>query len=201
MIGNDVVDLLDPETLAGASHPRFDRRVFTPAEREALARSGAPNRLRWILWAAKEAAYKALRKAEPETVWSPARFVVELDERLEGAVMYDGRALPVRVEEAADFVHAIAAQRPEELELVRAEAFRLAGAEQHGEGPSRAVRHRAITCVAHWLRLPRRDLGFVRHGRLPLLEVRGRPANVDVSLSHHGRLGAFACEVGRDDVA
>jgi len=199
MIGNDVVDLLDPETRDGASHPRFDRRVFAPEERAALARSGAPNRLRWILWAAKEAAYKALRKSEPGTVWSPARFVVELDEKLEGEVQHESQTLRVRVDEAADFVHAIAAQDPGELELVRAEAFRLAGSERDGEGPSRAVRHRAITCVAHWLRLPRRDLDFVRHGRIPQLEVRGEPADVDVSLSHHGRLGAYACEVGRSE--
>ena len=58
MIGNDIVDLRDPEVQPGASHPRFDRRVFAPEERSALAASGARERLRWILWAAKEAGRK-----------------------------------------------------------------------------------------------------------------------------------------------
>ena len=65
MIGNDVVDLGDAEVQPGATHPRFDARVFAREEREALRASGAPNRLRWILWAAKEAAYKAARKLDP----------------------------------------------------------------------------------------------------------------------------------------
>ena len=54
MVGNDVVDLGDAETRGGPSHPRFDARVFAPAELAALAASAAPNRLRWSLWAAKE---------------------------------------------------------------------------------------------------------------------------------------------------
>ncbi len=58
MVGNDIVDLGDAETCNGPSHPGFDARVFAPVERRALAASPAPNRLRWSLWAAKEAAYK-----------------------------------------------------------------------------------------------------------------------------------------------
>ena len=37
MLGNDIVDLGDPETRPGARHPRFDARVFTREERAALA--------------------------------------------------------------------------------------------------------------------------------------------------------------------
>lgn len=36
-VGNDVVDLRDPETRKGAVHPRFDLRVFTADERERIA--------------------------------------------------------------------------------------------------------------------------------------------------------------------
>ena len=56
MLGNDVVDLGDPETLRGAQHPRFDARVFTREERAAIADSPAPERLRWSLWPALAAA-------------------------------------------------------------------------------------------------------------------------------------------------
>ena len=37
MLGNDVVDLADPETRRAALHPRFDARAFAPRERAALA--------------------------------------------------------------------------------------------------------------------------------------------------------------------
>ena len=42
MVGDDVVDLADPEARADALHPRFDARVFAPAERAALAASADP---------------------------------------------------------------------------------------------------------------------------------------------------------------
>ena len=81
MIGNDVVDLLDPESLPETLHPRFDTRVFTAREREAIAASPGDDaaRARWKLWAAKEAAYKLARKRRPATVFSPHRFAVEVD--------------------------------------------------------------------------------------------------------------------------
>ncbi len=71
MIGNDIVDLADPETSCGACHPRFDHRVFAPAELELLATTRSHVRMRWILWSAKEAAYKAARQACATTVFSP----------------------------------------------------------------------------------------------------------------------------------
>ena len=48
MVGNDVVDLEDSETVSGATHPRFDERVFADEEIACLRRSGAPERLRWV---------------------------------------------------------------------------------------------------------------------------------------------------------
>ena len=40
MLGNDIIDLGDPETRPGARHPRFDARVFTREERAALGDRG-----------------------------------------------------------------------------------------------------------------------------------------------------------------
>src|SRR5512139_2501725 len=78
MIGNDVVDLLDPETQPGAVHPRFDARVFTDDELRALRRSVAPGRLRWLMWAAKESAFKAVRRNDACVAFRPREFAVTL---------------------------------------------------------------------------------------------------------------------------
>ncbi len=64
-IGNDVVDLSDPETRQQGLHPRFDERVFDPRERALLGDSDSPHVLRWAFWAAKESAYKALKRLDP----------------------------------------------------------------------------------------------------------------------------------------
>ena len=46
-VGNDVVDLTDPETSDGATHPRFAQRVLTPVEIATLADATDPNRRLW----------------------------------------------------------------------------------------------------------------------------------------------------------
>ena len=68
MIGNDVVDLEDPETRPETFRPRFDERVFDPVERRAIAHDPRPHARRWAHWAAKEAAYKLARQLDERQV-------------------------------------------------------------------------------------------------------------------------------------
>ena len=104
MVGNDVVDLLDPDSDPATLNPRFDERVLHPEEsrhaEERRAFDGEPARaLRWRLWAAKEAAYKAVKQIRPETVFSPRRFRTEWEVPYEvGRVVTPTACCAVRVE-------------------------------------------------------------------------------------------------------
>ena len=62
MVGNDIVDLRDPQSRSESLHPRFDTRVFSERERRIIGEAADSERVRWKLWAAKEAAYKLMRK-------------------------------------------------------------------------------------------------------------------------------------------
>lgn len=196
MIGNDVVDLRDPE-VRGTSHPRWDMRVFSAPEQEAIQASGAPNRLRWILWAAKEAAYKVARKLDRRTVFSPPRFEVRLDVTLRGHVHHPGGTLPVVVDEAQARIHAIATDaEPDARELVE-QVLCWDGDEVMA---GRALRARVRGELAARLELPAEDLEIDRVGRIPVVLLQGEPLDVDLSLSHHGEFLAFACDL-RDGAA
>ncbi|MCP5055289.1 MAG: 4-phosphopantetheinyl transferase family protein [bacterium] len=192
MIGNDVVDLGDPEVQAAGRHPRWDARVFSARELETLRASGAPDRLRWIFWAAKEAAYKVARKLDRCTVFSPPRFEVQLDATLRGHVHHPAGTLPVRVDEAKDRLHAIASdEEPGESELLEQVVVwdgdvALAG---------KALRARVRRELATHLELPAEELEIDRVGRIPVVMAAGRPVDVDLSLSHHGGFVAFACDL------
>jgi phosphopantetheinyl transferase (holo-ACP synthase) len=190
MVGNDVVDLHDPAVVAGPRHPRFDARVFAPSEHRALRESAAPNPLRWTFWAAKEAAYKVAKKLDDATVWSPLRFVVSLAGGA-GAVEHAGLRIPVRIEADAERVHAIAADAPAALARVHA---RVAELPAPGADPSAAVRALACRDLAAWLGSAPEALEIARRGRIPFLRVAGAEAPLDLSLSHHGRFVAWACE-------
>ena len=66
MVGNDIVDLGDPDADPSTLHPGFDARVFTARERRSIESAGDPARQRWRLWAAKEACYKLARQLRPD---------------------------------------------------------------------------------------------------------------------------------------
>lgn len=195
MIGNDVVDLTDPETQTGATHPRFDERVFAESELELLSVSGARNRLRWMLWAAKEAAYKVARKIDPRTVFSPSRFVVRLDETLSGEVAVGDQTLRLQLREEAASVHAIVtSDDPARLEVLSGtEAIEVGSAPVDAAG--NAARTLAIETVAKHLGTEPGRLTIVKVDRVPRILDGGRDTGLDLSISHHGRFVAFACEV------
>jgi phosphopantetheinyl transferase (holo-ACP synthase) len=184
MIGNDVIDLLDPETAPGSAHPRFDRRVFAPKERLLLAASTDSRRLRWILWAAKEAAYKVARKLDRRAVFSPPRFVVDLDAC---EVHWEGRRLSLDVDSDDDRVHAVASIGETASGPIRVAAELVGDA-----APGAAVRSLACRTLAPFLGLAENALDVDRVDRIPRLTAEGRPLPVDLSLSHHGRFVAFA---------
>lgn len=90
-LGNDIVDC----SLRGAKdkyqEQRFLQRVFTYSEQQAIQKSLNPNKLLWLLWAAKEAAYKACQKEQLNLVFSHRSFAVTAESvlKLQQAALVD----------------------------------------------------------------------------------------------------------------
>lgn len=192
-VGNDVVDLADPETRLCGLHPRFAERVFSTAERVALAASGSRQLLHWAFWAGKESAYKALERLAPETVFSPKEFEVALSPLpaageagvAVGWVYHRGRRFDLELHLNGASVHAVA----KSADAAGARVLREVDEAQGDSGV--AVRRLAVRAIGSALGLDPAGLRIVN--RPPLVTHRDCPLGVDVSLSHHGRFVAFAC--------
>jgi hypothetical protein len=195
MIGNDIVDLSDPESACESHHARFDRRVFTPEEIRWLSidHSGAGGP--WILWSAKEAAYKAARRDAADVVFSPTRFTVELDRSLCGSVRHGNRRWPVRVQIDGACVHAVVSD--ESFRGTLSGSCRLTGAGLRD--PSEGVRRFAISTIAEQLGVAVSELRIEKVDRIPRLIWVRRVAPVALSLSHHGSFAGFACRDPQTD--
>jgi phosphopantetheine--protein transferase-like protein len=211
MLGNDVVDLRDPDSDV-ATHPvRFDERVFSPRERSLIQHSARPARLRWQLWSAKEAAFKAAKKGSASTIFSPPRFEVEVDVsgNDSGRVLHRKDARPidcfqVRWSYDADAVHAIAwrddARRADARGML-VHGFRRANGRGVTDlrtggaawGPSNAVRAFAREEIARELAVSASSVEIRTARRVPELWLDDGPADASLSLSHHGEWIAFAC--------
>ncbi len=91
LIGNDVVDLndpqnafvpmtsLDPFEFSALDHKRkrFLDRVFNDEEQQLIKCARHPHLTLWSLWAAKEAAFKVMKKLDATSIFAHRLFVVK----------------------------------------------------------------------------------------------------------------------------
>ena len=201
-VGNDVVDLKDPENIGKSRDDRFLGRVFTAGERELIASVPSPDTLLWSLWAAKEAAYKAVSQADPAVCSIPHRYRVVLDAedaaqkivRRTGKVITPRGEIVLEVAVSADWVHAMAAGAEEALKRLCQRVKRL----EEGKGaviPSAFVRRELLREIARHLDCPVDDLSVVKNQDglgAPRILFRGDLLAAEISLSHDGRFTAFA---------
>ena len=197
--GNDVVDLKDPANHPSSIHPRFDRRVFDARETRLLDEAldeNARHRLRWTLWAAKEAALKALRQSRPDLPFHPAEMHVNLGPSGTGRVRSGEEALLAQLDVTEERIHAIVADVP--LDLEGHDGFvvlRRRDADEDETVGSDTLRRRCAVRLARRLgvREERVDIsppGGARPGGAPVARADGRDVDAVISFSHDGRWDA-----------
>lgn len=207
-VGNDIVDLKEPENRGKSGDDRFLGRVFTALEREMVAGARSPDTLLWSLWAAKEAAYKAVSGRDPSVCSIPRRYPVLIDggeaaERsdaagaescLAGRVITPRGEVALRISVTDDYVHAVAAGSPSVLAGIIQRVACLDRAEAAGD-ESAFVRGQLVREIARRLDCPIADLAVLKGpsgSDAPRVFLRGRLLPADISLSHDGRFAAFA---------
>ena len=209
LVGNDIVDLHDPESRPEALHDRFDTRVFTSDEREALTTSASAHTLRWTLWAAKESAYKVAKKLDPAVRFLPRDFVVRRLAEGRAVVVHETGPFDVRLRRTEEWVSAVAtrmaanaasgmaANAASGMAANAAEAHRSVSTgierlEVNGADPSQTVRELVCAALALRMNVPPGQVQIAADRGIPVALWRNRRLPVDLSLSHHGRFVAWA---------
>jgi phosphopantetheinyl transferase (holo-ACP synthase) len=200
-VGNDVVDLAAPGNIGKSSDARFCGRVFTVEERTLIAGAACPDALLWAIWAAKEAAYKAVSRDDPAVCSIPQRYRVVPERNrktgalslflLTGKVITPRGELALRIDATEERVHAVAAGSEGDLARLCRRVDRLDGA---GD-PSAFVRKNLLREIARSTGCPVGDLRVVKDPvgpGVPRVLLRGRLLTTEISLSHDVRFTAFA---------
>lgn len=113
--GNDVVDLCAEDNRRSASNPRYAQRVLNDHEYARLKESDQSELLLWLLWSAKEAAYKSL-SPDGQLVFSQRQFEVHTDRwrsfnkrdgEAHGRVVHRKQEVPVRWRWTPHYVHCV----------------------------------------------------------------------------------------------
>jgi len=207
MIGNDLIDLRDADARPESFRPRFDERVFSAEERQAIARDASSLARRWAHWGAKEAAYKLARQVDSSYVFSPSRLVprFETEESLIihhatglercGRLVFPAplpnglEELEIRSLETAERVHVVAVPLGSDWGSIDLGIERI---DVRTDDSSRAVRSFAIGGISRSLGVEAERISIGRRGRVPIVQLDDVTTSLSISLSHHGRWIAYA---------
>jgi len=211
-VGNDVVDLGNPDALGKSLDDRFVSRVFLPEEQRLIYRDSDPDCILWVLWAAKETAYKIISKFSPSVHSGPLKYQVNLEEvrwfpqrrpdlrsgHFTCQVETPVGLLMIGAQTERHYVHAFGSRGNQSSEgALHLKVFRLDHPCVRARNESDVVRNVLGRYLSRYWKIPferidiRRGLNDRGWGP-PVVYVDGTPAYVDTSLSHHGRYGAFA---------
>ncbi len=194
-VGNDVVDLTDPAIGRHHENERFVARVCSEDERLRVSTA----RDLWSLFAANEAAYKALVKlgGAPGFGHRTLRVAPDL-----ASIAWGDRRLALVVTGDGDHVHAVAwigGGRP--IARVARAGASGRGESEDARGVLRDLVAEAIGCAAGELEVVRDRVAGAWDGFGPPRVVRaGAPVDADVSLSHDGGLVAAAALFGAERI-
>lgn len=191
-VGNDVIDLQQEDHHAAFQRPRILKRICSPDEAQRVQESARPEQTFWGLFAAKEAAFKAVIQWLGQVPLCYPEFRVSLDQR---TVEWRDVRLKLEVRSTERFVHALA------WSGTGFPSWALR-ATRGGQSSSQRVRQLLLDHAARRLGLSADQLAVRRIPRAeawdgagpPELMHRGRPLQIPVSLSHDGNL--IACALG-----
>jgi hypothetical protein len=190
------VDLNDPETFLERIHPRFVERVFAEPERGCIAESDDPHLTLWMYWAAKESAFKAVKKDIPDLVFRHRDFVAPFSTishtGATGLVSCKGGPVGVVVTRLGRWLHAVASLKTGRA--VRGSRIQGISRLEIDQDPSVAVRRFGVNVLASVLGYPVDNLA-ISDERPPRLLLEGVLTDVDVTLAHHGSGIAFAAMI------
>lgn len=107
-IGNDIVDLNDPQAQEKYHNPNFLKRICAPHEIMLVHQAKDPQACLWGLWAIKEASYKALQKQSREIKFIPNQFLCQFKKKVFWGCSHKELHCQVMLTTSEEYVHAIA---------------------------------------------------------------------------------------------
>ena len=200
MIGNDIVDLADPQAKGKSRDTRFINRVFTLDEQQKILDSDEPDIFLWSLWAGKETGYKAISKTHPVVSSSPRHYEIKLSDSSlpeAGTVYTPCGPVPVRFFITGEYIHCIGATIDEDVDTIVRDVQEIPQPQFLPDYQSDFVREMARKKISRYLKEDPENIEIIRpkgHRGLgpPVVCAGGERTSIDISMSHAGRFAACA---------
>lgn len=199
MIGNDIVDLALAGQESNWRRRGFLAKVFTAHEQHLIHEAIDPNQMVWLLWSMKESAYKVAIRITANRVFAPTKLACRITELTNttctGTVDCD-KIFETKSVLTPDYISSTAFSTgiaPSFTGLVvffRDSTYQT----QH-----RVIRERIKQYSSRLFAVPEQAIHIQKDkAGIPELRV-GNLTGLPLSISHHGRFGAFVMANGGPD--
>lgn len=178
MVGNDIVDLIAAQQNSDWQRPRFLCKLFTESEQRYIKDAKKPFQMVWRLWSMKEASYKLFTQMHPSRFYNPKGFECTIENNSRTVKFRDFQCY-VETKQTSNYIISEARLNKQKLssELVK---FKTTSQKEQSE----ELKTRLLNTVNKVYQLKKNELG------IPTLS--NGKEHFNVSLTHHGRFGAFA---------
>lgn len=178
MVGNDIVDLQAAGHTSNWHRERFLDKLFTPSEQHHIREAECPFPMLWRLWSLKEASYKLYTQLYPGRFYNPKGFECSLYGQ-SATVEFKGFQCYAHTRSTSDYIISEASLNKKEMGSV---IVKLTTTDPKGQ--SEELRDWVLQHLGGAYRFQKNpfDIPVLVHGK----------EQVPISLTHHGRYGAFA---------
>ena len=188
MVGNDIIDLNETRRSTNWERPRFMDKVFTPKEQSLITNSIDPFTMVWHLWSMKESAYKVFIQCGGSPFFTPTKIECSLDCLKNGQVKIGALNLKTKTSINAQYIFSTATENSSELET---SVFQLP--ENNNKQQSKFMYDQLFLEFSKRNSLDYNDLLIQKTKTgVPILHYRNKPINTSLSITHHGKYGAFS---------
>lgn len=192
MIGNDIVDLSVVRRSPRAHLPRFLAKVLTKEEQTWLDQQADRELALWSCWALKESAYKVHFQQYGRRFFAPKKLkshhFTQKGQSLHAQVQTPNGNLSAIVIYQSEYLHSICATSTEICQAAKTGCFTLVAAQPSGQ--SQEVRKKVVLDLAASTQIAESTFTWKKNTAIPELYTGTR--RFPLSLSHHGRWGAYA---------
>lgn len=177
MVGNDIVDLNEASRASNWQRPRLLDKLFSEQEQAYINSAENAFKMVWRLWSMKEASYKLYTQIAPSRFYNPKAFQCTIKEDL-GTVKCKNFSCFVQSKITSNYIISEASLKKQKLNSEIIEFVSLGYAGQSDE-----LKAKLIDSLDSKFRIEKNafDVPILSNGK----EL------FHVSLSHHGRYGAY----------
>ena len=118
MLGNDIVDLNRAKAESNWKRKGYLAKIFNTEEQALVFNSIAPEKMVWLLWSMKEAAYKIANRASGQRFNSPLKFSCKNTKDL-GFVKFEDKIFLTKSVINENFIHTIASAQANTLTTIQ----------------------------------------------------------------------------------